>query len=114
MRNVLPYLFLLGVIVLAAVVLLPVLGALLLLAVIVVAVVAVGAFAAPFLAKLPWFRDRIVVEQRGGRRTVRFGRGFFSSYQPPPDHQYQERTRQMDQGDVIDVEGRHLPDKDQD
>lgn len=60
--------------------------------------------AAPLLAKLPWFRDRIHVEQHGAGRFVRFGGGSFRYDAGDPFH-----SRTVDP-DVIDVEGRELPD----
>lgn len=75
MRNVLLFLVVAAMGILAVTVLLPILGVLFLL-VAALFVVAVGAFlSAPLLARLPWFRDRIFVERRGAGRTIRFGRG---------------------------------------
>jgi hypothetical protein len=98
---------------LAVVVLLPLLGVILLVVAIVL-VLAVGAvLAAPLLAKLPWFRDKFTVEHRGNWKTVRFGGSVFTSYQPGrPEHPAPESAGQIDAGDVIDVEGEEIPDKD--
>lgn len=93
-------------------VLLPLMGALLGVLLILVAVVAAGVLAAPLLAKLPWFRDRIHVEDVGGRKTVRFGNGVFTSYRGRgPEPPTPDRFGGIDSGDVIDVQGRELPDE---
>lgn len=52
-------------------------------------------FAAPYLMKLPWFRDRIHVYR------------YNSAYQHDPAQT--QSNRPLDHGDVIDVEGRELP-----
>jgi hypothetical protein len=102
MRSALLFLVVAAMGVLAVTVLLPILGVLFLL-VAGLFVVAVGAMlSAPLLARLPWFRDRIFVEKRGRGRSIRFGRGG-SAARPG--------RRDVDP-DVIDVEGREVPEKD--
>lgn len=99
-RQALMFLSLLGAALLAVVLLLPVLGILFLL-------VAAGVgllLAVPLLAKLPWFRDRIFVRREGNFRGVRFGRDDFTP------HRKENPAGKPDEGDVIDVEGRELPD----
>lgn len=88
MRNALVTLVLVGLGILAFFALVP---ALLLVLVAVVGIV-VLVLALPLLAKLPWFRDRIIVHR--------------GTWPPPPPPQ---RPPGADQGDVIDVEGRELP-----
>lgn len=95
MRSPLWYIVMAGVAVLAIVALLPILSV---LAVVVLGLVAVAAVA-PYLARLPWFRDRISVQKHRFGRSVRFG----GTPEPQP-------RRPAD--DVIDVEGRELPDRD--
>ncbi len=112
--NWLGSLILIAVIALIGMVLLPLLGVLLL--VVVGALVAgVGFFLlAPYLAKLPWFRDRIHVRQRGSFRSVHFGRSDFTGYSAT-ERPYQEPAGgRLDHTDVIDVEGRELPTKKED
>lgn len=110
MRNTLWVLTLIGAALLAVVVLLPVLGVIFLLVAIVL-VLGVGALlAAPLLAKLPWFRDRITVDQDGTRKTIRFGGGMFTSYRGGPDGPFRNPNGQLDRNNVIDVEGKEIPD----
>lgn len=99
-RNALLFLGLVGATILGVAVLLPVLGVVFLIIAALVAVAILALLAAPLLVKLPWFRNRIHVERYGNAQTIRFGRDDFT--------QSEERR---DQGDVIDVEGRELPDK---
>ncbi|MFZ5622744.1 MAG: hypothetical protein ACOY5W_17135 [Pseudomonadota bacterium] len=110
MRNLTLWLSLLGAAVIGFLVLLPVLG-LILFAVLTVLLLTAGAFlAAPLLARLPWFRDRIRVDERDGRRTVRFGSAVFTTQQGRPHRDPAEGFRRVE-GEVIDVEGRELPEK---
>jgi len=110
MRNALGSLIVLAVAILIVIALLPVLGVLFLIVAGVV-VLAIGAlWAAPLLAKLPWFRDRIRVYRSGGFQSVQFGREFEVREQPP----HEEREVHRELGDVIDVQGRELPDADED
>ncbi|MFZ5827869.1 MAG: hypothetical protein ACOY94_26490 [Bacillota bacterium] len=92
-------------------VVLPVLGFILLVVVGVLTLAVVAYLAAPLLAKLPWFRDRIHVEEHGGRRTVRFGRAVYSTYRHRPEQADPFGSRRPHDDDVIDVEGRELPEK---
>jgi|GEM_PF-1902666 len=109
MRNLIGILLVgLALFVLVSVVL-PVVGFLLAAVVAVVAVGALTYFAAPVLARLPWFRDRITVEQHGRSRTVRFGRTQFSSYR---DFGAAPRAGSP-ADDVIDVEGRTVEGEDE-
>jgi hypothetical protein len=110
-RNALWSLILMAAAILAVVVLLPVLGVLFLGVALLLALGIGAILAAPFLAKLPWFRDRIHVQTRGSARSVRFGQN--RSY---PGAMTGERERidsaaRTDPGDVIDVEGREIPDR---
>ena len=89
-----------GIFVLVTVVL-PVLGFLLAAVIAVVGLGAVAVLAAPTLARLPWFRDRIHVEEHGFGRTIRFG----------VDGGRRRQRRSTDgsaDGDYIDVEGRTI------
>lgn len=86
-------------------VLLPILGMLLVGVVSLMLLGGLFFLAAPFLAKLPWFRDRIHVERHGGGRFIRFGNGASTSHGGDP---FQTRSRPVDP-DVIDVEGREVP-----
>ena len=66
----------------------------------VLALAGLGALAyvaAPALARLPWFRDRIHVEEHRFGRTIRFGRV-----------QVQQRAHARRGDDFIDVEGRTI------
>lgn len=111
MRNAIWSLITLGIALLAVVLLLPVLGVLLLL-VAGVAVLFVGAvLAAPWLLKLPWFRRRMHVDQTPFGRTIRFGRGVYTTYTGNPTEPERPAGPRLDDGDVIDVEGRDLPEK---
>lgn len=74
--------------------------------VVVIGLAIVGYIAAPFLAKLPWFRDRIHVEQHGRNRTVRFGGTQFTSYSGPGQGTSRDPLRH--DPNVIDVEGRQV------
>lgn len=104
MRNLMGILLVGLALFLLVTVVLPVLGFLLVAVVAVLAVGAAAYFAAPVLARLPWFRDRITVERHGGARTVRFGRAQFTSYQG-----WDAQPRAGEPGDdVIDVEGREV------
>lgn len=109
MRNLTGILIAAAVLFLLVTVVLPVLG-FLLAVVAAVAAIAAGAYlAAPLLAKLPWFRDRIAVEEHGGVRTIRFGRTQFTSFrhrEAPVRDRYQA-------GDVIDVEGRTVAEEEE-
>jgi len=96
MRNLVSILVLLAAGVLGFIVLLPVLG---IIIVLIVAVIGLF-FALPLLARLPWFRNRIIVHRFDGRTHTRYG-GAPPEEEPP-------RVR-LDHGDVIDVEGRELP-----
>jgi hypothetical protein len=102
-RNPLWTIITVGVLVLAFIVLAPVLGFLLLILVAALAVGVLLFFGAPLLARLPWFRDRIHVEQHGGMRSVRFG----------PSAQRDPSPRSPLSDDVIDVEGREISGGDQ-
>ena len=104
MRNALGSLILLGVAALAVIVLLPVLGAIFLVVALVLALVVGFFLAAPLLARLPWFRDRIVVRRYGRSQTIRFDRDFST---------YKEQPRQHDP-EVIDVEGRQIAESEED
>lgn len=92
-------------------VLLPVLG----IVALIIAAAVLMMLAAPLLQRLPWFRDRIHVERRGGFRTYRFGSSVFMTYDtseavdPDPAP---EPLAQLDSGDVIDVEGQEISDRD--
>lgn len=88
----------LGIFVLVTIVL-PVLGFLLAAVLAVLGLGAVAFFAAPVLARLPWFRDRIHVEEHAFGRTIRFGGSIGRRPQP---------RRTGDRGDFIDVEGRTI------
>lgn len=103
MRTLLTYLIVLGVLIALFALLLPIIGILLLL----MAALIGFWLAAPFLARLPWFRNWIRVEERGPFRTVRFGSarftGFSGAGRPPGERPGAGR---IDQGDVIDVEPR--------
>jgi hypothetical protein len=92
---------LIGAAVLAVVVVVPVLGILLFVVAALLAVLLIAFLAAPLLAKLPWFRNRIIVQRSGGRRIIRFGPDAFSGFR---DH------RPTNDDDVIDVEGTERPD----
>lgn len=106
-RNPLVSFLFAAALVLGALFLLPVLGVLFLV-VVAVLVLAVAAFlAAPWLARLPWFRDRIHVEQTPFGQAIRFGRE--RGYRDP--HAGQGPRYNAGTGDVIDVEGRELPDR---
>lgn len=109
MRNALLVLSALGALLLVIFVVLPVLGVIVIAAIVLIALILGALLAAPLLMKLPWFRKRIIVEERGGFRTVRFGNSAFTTGRPG-------QGRPPGQGpvdpDVIDVEGRELPDKD--
>jgi hypothetical protein len=89
-----------------ATVVLPLLGMLLAVVVVVIGLAMIAYVAAPFLAKLPWFRDRIHVEQHGRSRTVRFGGTQFTSY--TGSAQRPTREPWSDDPNVIDVEGRQV------
>jgi len=105
-RNGLLTLLLLGAGLLAFTLLLPILGVLFIIVIVAILAVVGLVLAAPFLARLPWFRDRIHVRRYGGSASVRFGRDAgYNPYQEPPD----QRSTRLDQGDVIDVVGRELP-----
>lgn len=103
MRNLVGILLVGLALFLLVTVVLPVLGFLLAAVVALLAIGAVAYFAAPLLARLPWFRDRIKVEEHGGARTVRFGRTQFSSF---GDWSAAPRAAREPADDVIDVEGR--------
>lgn len=107
MRNALWLLTLIGAAILAVVVLLPVLGAIFLLVAIALALGVGALLAAPLLAKLPWFRDRITVERDGTRKTIRFGGGLYTSHRDGP---FGKPPGQLDPNNVIDVEVKELPD----
>jgi hypothetical protein len=105
MRNVVLFLSLLAAALLALFVLLPLIGVILLL-LMGLLVVGVGLFmAAPLLSRLPWFRDWIHVDYYGGRRIIGFGRRAYAPPHAPP-------SRPHTDDNVIDVEGRPLPEKD--
>lgn len=106
MRSGFSYLVLLAVVILGGIFLLPLVGFLLIFGVGLLLLVGLLIWAAPWLAKLPWFRDRIHVNRSGGARFVRFGGGFRPSEPEPSPH-----TSTDDVIDVIDVEGRELPDR---
>lgn len=94
-------------------VVLPLLGFVLMVVAAVAVLAVIAYFALPWLAKLPWFRDRIHVEQHGFGRSVRFGSGGFSTQRARPGQWERaaepEAAQRLD--DVIDVEGREIPDK---
>lgn len=114
MRNLTYFLTLVVGALIAFFVVLPILG-FALVVVLVLAVLAVLAYLAlPWLVKLPWFRDRIHVQRHGLGRTVRFGKEAANphgtahrDWQQPQEG---EVGRRLD--DVIDVEGREIPDRD--
>lgn len=110
MRNLIGSLVVMAVGILLVVALLPVLGALFLVVVGVIVIGIAALWAAPLLAKLPWFRDRIHVRRSGSFQSVQFGRGFAADVRPEPE----ERETHPELGDVIDVQGRELPDADED
>ncbi|MDF2630104.1 MAG: hypothetical protein K0R39_3935 [Symbiobacteriaceae bacterium] len=105
MRNSLPTLLLLGAGLLAFILLLPILGVLFIILIGLILVVVGLVLAAPFLARLPWFRNRIHVRRHGGFSSVRFGRDTYTTYEEP----HRPEATRLDHGDVIDVEGRELP-----
>jgi len=105
MRNLAGFLFAGVALFLLATVVLPLVGFLLAAVVAVLAVGAAAYLAAPYLARLPWFRDRIRVEQHGGMRTVRFGRTGFTNFRPEGGEHFGRRRHD---GDIIDVEGRQV------
>jgi hypothetical protein len=96
-RNPLMSLGLLIALVIGGAVLLPVLGVVLVVVVVFIGLALLLLLLAPWLVKLPWFRDRIRIH-----RSFDFG-------QRQADPFRQQAPRQDD--DVIDVEGRELPDK---
>ncbi len=96
MRNLLAVAGAAVVIFVLVTVVLPVVGFLLAALLAVLGLGAVAFFAAPVLARLPWFRDRIHVEEHAFGRTIRFG-GSVNRREP-------SRTS----GDFIDVEGRTI------
>lgn len=104
-------LILLGAAVLAFFALLPVLG---IIAVVIAAAVLLMV-AAPLLQRLPWFRDRIRVEQRGGFRSYQFGNTRVTTYHDTSEaadpEPREEPLSQLDNGDVIDVEGKEIPER---
>lgn len=110
-RNLAWALTLLGGAVVAFFVLLPVLGIIAL----ILAAAALVVLAAPLLQRLPWFRDRIHVERRGGFQTYWFGSDGFTTYDtseavdPDPEP---EPIAELDTGEVIDVEGQEISDCD--
>lgn len=113
-RNALFFLGLIAAILLAVTVLLPVLGVIFLVALLALVLAVAMVWAAPLLAKLPWFRDRIYVREEGGRKTVRFGGTVYTSYRgggPAAGPTDPDSAGRLDDGEVIDVEGRELPDK---
>ncbi len=99
MRDLVWILSTIAAVLLALVVFLPVLGIVFLL----VGAVLVVALAAPLLSKIPFFRRWIRVERYGNVRTVRFGRRTSWSYGGP--------GVRPDDDDVIDVEGREVPEE---
>lgn len=111
MRNVVLFLSLLAAGLLALFVLLPIIGVILLLLVGLL-VVGVGLFlAAPLLCRLPWFRDWIHVDYYGGRRIIRFGRRAYSPRYERPARPFEPGGGPANDDNVIDVEGRALPEK---
>lgn len=106
MRNGLLTLLLLGAGLLAFTLLLPILGVLFIIVIVAIVAVVGLVLAAPLLARLPWFRDRIHVRRYGGASSIRFGRD--AGYNPHEEPVHQQST-QLNRGDVIDVEGRELP-----
>ncbi|MGE5675100.1 MAG: hypothetical protein ACM3XM_14690 [Mycobacterium leprae] len=119
MRNLLLFLGLAVAAILLVTVLLPILGLILVLLVGLL-IVAVGFyFALPLLVKLPWFRDRIRVYRNTRGETIHFDNGGFyysdmTTQEPPnPDETADPRPAgQLGQGDIIDVEGRDVPEDD--
>lgn len=113
MRNLAWFLSLLGAALVGIFVLLPILGIVILFVAGLLAVVAVGVLAAPLLTRLPWFRNRFTVRRQGGFRTVRFGNSVFMSYsdtsEPVDPEPESDPLRQLETGDVIDVEGKEIP-----
>lgn len=87
MRNLVWLLILVAFGFFAFFVLLPIIG-------IVIVAVLVLVIAAPFLMRLPWFRNRVFVYRSGSQPRS-------DGYQPP--------RPSLDHGDVIDVEGREVP-----
>jgi hypothetical protein len=93
MRGPLPFLMMLVAAAVAVFVLLPVLSVLFIVLLIGLALVVGTVLAAPLLAKLPWFRDRIFIRR-------------WPQAEPRPNP-----ATPADQGDVIDVEGREIPEQ---
>lgn len=117
MRRGLPYLIFAGITLLAFLVLLPVLGVVLLLALLALGLLVGFMLAAPLLARLPWFRNRIHVKDVGGRKTIRFGGAVYTSYRGEhghPQRQPPDSSGRLDDGDVIEAEFRELPERDDD
>jgi hypothetical protein len=113
LRNAIWSLITLAIAVLAVIFLLPVLGVLLLVVAGLI-VLAVGAiWALPWLMKLPWFKKRIHMEETPFGRTIRFGGGQYTTYRGNPYEPERPAGAHLDEGDVIDVEGRELPEKDE-
>jgi len=111
-RNTLGQIILIGSALLAVLVLLPILGVIFVVVVGVLALAVLAFLAAPLLAKLPWFRDRIYVRRHGNRRSIRFGNGEFTSYQGRAGDPPENTPGQLGPRDVIDVQGREIPDED--
>lgn len=110
MRNAIWTLISLVITGLALVFLLPVLGVLLMVIVGLVVLAIVAFMAAPWLSKLPWFRNRIHVDRTPFGRTIRFGgANAYRTWQEQPGEP--KSGARLDQGDVIDIEGRELPDR---
>jgi hypothetical protein len=84
-------------------VLLPVLGFLLMVVVGALLLVGLLIAAAPLLMKLPWFRNWIHVEETLFGKTVRFGNAY---RRRAPEPGWSDPAQE----DVIDVEGREIPD----
>lgn len=103
MRNLVWFLTVVGGALLTFFVLLPVVGFVLMLALVILALLVLAYFALPLLMKLPWFRDRIHVDETIFGKAIRFGSRARS--------RYEGRPRQENPDDVIDVEGREIPDK---
>lgn len=112
MRDIILFLTVLGAVLLGILVLLPVLGVLFMVLVGLLALAAVLFLAAPLLAKLPWFRDWITVDEYGGRRFIRFGKGGFTASRGGRSYRNPYQKRPAHDEDVIDVEGREIPEKD--
>jgi hypothetical protein len=106
-RSITWFLTLLVGALLAWFVLLPVLGFLLMVVVGALLLVGLLILAAPLLMKLPWFRNWIHVEETLFGKAIRFGKGPSTGYRGRAGEPgWSDPARD----DVIDVEGREIPD----